>query len=238
MFDIRQRLLSRRMFGLLVVLIGTAVWVQQTRPFDPSVDSSLLTPQVTSSPEGVMPAPTSAPPVRGSKSTKAATKKPTEQPSCKQSGSFVPVSAIITHVDGTVTVIGAERDSHGTPGTPPLTNAGKRMLAWDMPGVRPGSSAGNVLLNAHTWPDGSALGNTMLKNLQLGDNIVLRGANGEVAKYRVSQRLEVSVANYPQDRVYASGGSPQLVITACSGLRIGPGDWVNRTLWFATPVCD
>ena len=34
---------------------------------------------------------------------------------------------------------------------------------------------GNVLLNAHTWPDGSALGNRLLAGLQRGDRIVVHG---------------------------------------------------------------
>ena len=69
------------------------------------------------------------------------------------------------------------RDELGVPGTPPLTNRGKSVFAWDREqGILPGDPAGNVLLNAHTWPDGTALGNRLLAGLQLGDRIVVRGA--------------------------------------------------------------
>ena len=55
------------------------------------------------------------------------------------------------------------RDAAGIPGVPPLSSAGKTVFAWDREqGIRPGDRRGNVLLNAHTWPDGSALGNRLL----------------------------------------------------------------------------
>ena len=35
--------------------------------------------------------------------------------------------------------------------------------AGDRGGVEPGSRKGHVLLNTHTWPDGSAMGNRLLE---------------------------------------------------------------------------
>ncbi|HSV37563.1 MAG TPA: class F sortase [Nocardioidaceae bacterium] len=144
---------------------------------------------------------------------------------------FVPTEITITGVDVPVMALG--RDENNVPGVPPL--GAKFDVAWDAPGVQPGSSRGNVLLNTHTWPDGSALGNRFLDQLQQGDRFVLR--NGEVSVcYRVTERTEVSIENPPLDRVYDEEGPAQAVLIVCSGTRTGPGQWTHRTLWFATPL--
>jgi hypothetical protein len=104
----------------------------------------------------------------------------------------------------------------GVPGAPPLTSAGKWQFAWakGWP-IRPGDPHGNVIMNAHVWPDGSAIGNVMLARLGVGDRIVVRGT-ARMLCYRV-------------------GGKPRLAIVVCSGRRLGPGVWEKRTIWFAAP---
>lgn len=108
------------------------------------------------------------------------------------------------------------------------------MFAWDREqGIRPGDPAGNVLLNAHTWPDGSALGNHLLAGLHRGDQIVVNGVTERLC-YRVTERVEV-LAERGLPRYYATDGAPQLAIVVCSGRRLGPGEWEKRTVWFASP---
>jgi len=108
------------------------------------------------------------------------------------------------------------------------------MFAWDREqGIRPGDPAGNVLLNAHTWPDGSALGNHLLAGLHRGDRIVVNGVTERLC-YRVTERVEV-LAERGLPRYYATDGAPQLAIVVCSGRRLGPGEWEKRTVWFASP---
>jgi hypothetical protein len=124
----------------------------------------------------------------------------------------------------------------GVPGAPPLTTAGKTVFAFDREqGIRPGDPGGNVLLNAHTWPDGSALGNRLLAGLQLGDRIVVHGPAHTRLCYRVSERVEV-LASKGLARYYDRVGPPQLAIVVCSGRRLGPGNWEKRTVWFARPA--
>ena len=126
------------------------------------------------------------------------------------------------------------RSADGVPGAPPLTTAGKRLFAWDRAqGISPGDPAGNVLLNAHTWPDGSALGNHLLAGLQTGDRIVVVGSRQRLC-YRVTERVEV-LATDGLARYYDTDGPPQLAIVVCSGRRTGPGVWTHRTVWFASP---
>lgn len=127
------------------------------------------------------------------------------------------------------------REAAGLPGVPPLTSAGKLLFAYDRAqGIRPGDPAGNVLLNAHTWPDGSALGNRLLARLHVGDRIVVHGEDARLC-YRVTERVEVTAAQ-GLPRYYARTGPPQLAIVVCSGRRLGPGRWEKRTVWFAGPA--
>jgi hypothetical protein len=144
---------------------------------------------------------------------------------------FVPTAIDITGVDYAVQAL--PRDERNIPGVPSLGD--KFVVAWDAPGVRPGESRGNVLLNTHTWPDGSALGNRFLARLHEGDVFVLK-EGGIRQCYRVAERTEVSVENPPLKRVYDREGPPHAVIIVCSGTRLGPGEWTHRMLWFAQPV--
>jgi hypothetical protein len=147
---------------------------------------------------------------------------------------FAPRTISIPGVTRAAAVITPPRDANGVPGVPPLTTSGKSVFAWDRAqGTRPGGRAGNVLLNAHTWPDGSALGNRMLAGLHRGDRIVVHGAGRRLC-YRVTERVEV-LAQRGLPRYYARHGRPQLAILACSGRRLGPGVWEKRTVWFASP---
>jgi hypothetical protein len=149
--------------------------------------------------------------------------------------SFLPRTITVPGVTSAASVITPPRDAEGVPGVAPLTNRGKSVFALDrQQGIMPGDQAGNVLLNAHTWPDGSALGNRLLAGLHRGDRIVLHGITARLC-YRVTERVEVG-ANRDMPRYYAKAGPPQLAIVVCSGRRLGPGVWTKRTVWFASPA--
>lgn len=90
---------------------------------------------------------------------------------------------------------------------------------------------------AHTWPDGSALGNALLRSLRRGGQITFAGRGGdEVACYRVTQRRSYRAERLPRRKAFRDWGPEQLVIVVCSGKRLGPGRWTHRTVWYATPV--
>jgi hypothetical protein len=110
-------------------------------------------------------------------------------------------------------------------------------MAFDLDsGIRPGDRAGNALLNAHTWPDGSAIGNSLLADLDEGDRIVA-GADQGALCYQVIDRVEVRAGSRKAaKRYFARKGPPQLAIVVCSGERLGPGRWTHRTIWYASPV--
>lgn len=149
---------------------------------------------------------------------------------------FTPVRISVQDVTKGSAVLAVSRDANGIPGVPPVSTTGKSQFAFDAPGVHPGAQRGNVILTAHTWPDGTAMGNRLLRGLGEGERLVLHGKPGQGLCYRVTDRLEVSLVDPPLERVYDTDGPPQVVIIVCSGTRLGPGNWTHRTLWFASPV--
>jgi LPXTG-site transpeptidase (sortase) family protein len=160
---------------------------------------------------------------------------PTPAPKCSTADSrFVPTAVSIPGVAKNISVLALPREPTGVPGTPPLSGSGKLAMAFDLgQGIRPGDTKGNALLNAHTFPDGSALGNKLLDELEEGDQIKVHGAKGFMC-YQVTDRREVAAGVYKP--YFAKKGKPQIAIVVCSGQRLGPGVWTKRTLWFASPV--
>lgn len=179
------------------------------------------------------PAPTVAPDPVPTTPTPTPTMEPPSGPCADQATSgFEPTRIVIPGVVRRAQVIGVPRDAAGVVGV--LPHADNQNFAWDLGGVEPGSRKGHVLINTHTWPDGSAMGNRLLDRLQIGAALRLE-ADGAVACYEVTQRDEVPAEDgYPgwSDK----DGPPQVVIVVCSGERLGPGRWTHRTLWFADRV--
>lgn len=131
-------------------------------------------------------------------------------------------------------VVMPPREAGRVPGDPPLTDAGKEMFAFDKyTGIYPGSTFGVVRMNAHVWPDGSAVGNRMLKKMKIGKRIVVLGKTKKIC-YRVVDKVVVD-ADKTLLRYYRLDGPPRLGIVVCSGKRTGPGQWSKRTVWFAKP---
>ncbi len=164
--------------------------------------------------------------------TAAATRPPATCPT-RVRRTFAPTSVSMPGVVRRAPIVTPPRVD-GVPGAPPLTAAGKRQVAWDTSWpIRPGARHGNVLMNAHVWPDGSALGNRMLARLHVGDRIVVRGVTKTLC-YRVVKQVQVSPREALR-RYYRTDGKPRLAIVVCSGRRLGPGVWEKRTIWYAAP---
>jgi hypothetical protein len=174
--------------------------------------------------------------------TPAATPTPTPTPSPSQTpsecgdqgaGPFTPKRITVPGIIRDAKVFALPRDGSNVPGVPPT--AAKQAIAWDRPpGIRPGEPKGNVLINTHTWPDGSALGNDFLRELKVGKRIIVRNGDVEIC-YEVDKEIEVLASDgYPP--YYDKEGPHQLALLVCSGRRLGPGNWTHRTIWFAKPV--
>jgi hypothetical protein len=149
---------------------------------------------------------------------------------------FRPTYMDIYGTGGGIPVISRARNRRsGIPGTPPISSWGKNVMAWSPNDAKPGAYWGNVLLNAHTWPDGSALGNRMLSNLRVGDLIIMYGGGRHLC-YRVTKRVVYNPRGKKMMKQYYNWRSrSKLAIVVCSGKRLGPGNWTKRTVWYAQP---
>jgi hypothetical protein len=153
---------------------------------------------------------------------------------------FRPTRITVPEVTHDAEVLALPRDGANVPQAPPISNTGKTQFAWSVPpDPMPGDPKGNVLLNAHTWPDGTALGNKLLDHLQVGGRIIVHGrsADGKAQTlcYQVTKR-DVIVASDGSYEYYERNGPPQLALIVCSPPRLGPGNWLHRTIWYASPV--
>lgn len=206
----RRAAVSAVVAVLALALLAWLMWPEEPEPPRAATPVPSPTPSTTPTPEPEPVDPCTRQAVRG----------------------FVPRSVSVPGVVRRVPVLAQPRDALGVPGVPPVSDPVS--FAWDRGGVQPGSEAGHVLLNAHTWPNGAATGNRLLDGLEVGDPIRVR-AGERVACYRVTERTEV-LARDGFPGWDAVDGPPQVVIVVCSGRRIGPGNWTHRTLWFADRV--
>jgi hypothetical protein len=215
-----------------LVVAGAALWLAGSGD-DGSVQAARRPSGAAATANSTTAAPTSS---STSPSVSASPSNSPSPPCGSVARPFTPRLISVPGVTSAAAVVTPPRLPDGVPGAPPLTTAGKTVFAFDRDqGIRPGDPGGNVLLNAHTWPDGSALGNRLLAGLQLGDRIVVHGPARTRLCYRVSERVEV-LASKGLARYYDRVGPPQLAIVVCSGRRLGPGDWEKRTIWFARPA--
>jgi hypothetical protein len=147
---------------------------------------------------------------------------------------FTPATVDIEDVGRSLPVVPIAREQDDIPGVPPVSAT--HTVAFDAPGPHPGSERGLVRLNAHTWPNGAALGNEMLARFDVGDVLTLRRGDVKVC-YRVTKRVEVDGYN-TYEPFYALDGPSEFAFIVCSGERVGPGDWNKRTIWFGKPIGD
>ena len=155
---------------------------------------------------------------------------------------FTPTRITVPGVTRDAEVLALPRDADNVPQAPPISDVGKTQFAWAVaPDPLPGSAEGNALFNAHTWPDGTALGNKLLDGLQVGDRIIVHGrshgAGAQTLCYQVTKR-EVIVASDGSYEYYEREGPPQLALIVCSPPRLGPGNWLHRTIWYASPLAS
>ena len=153
---------------------------------------------------------------------------------------FRPSRITVPGVANDVAVLALPRDAENVPSAPPISDYGKTVFAWSVPpDPMPGDPKGNVLLNAHTWPDDSALGNKLLDGLEVGGRIVVHGTSADgrpqTQCYQVTKR-QVIVASDGSYEYYERNGPPQLALIVCSPPRLGPGNWLHRTIWYASPL--
>ncbi len=124
----------------------------------------------------------------------------------------------------------------GTPSDQDKTSAG-----W-FPSVLAGAARGTVLMDGHTYHDGSAIFRPTFKQ-QVRAAMVMRlsCSDGHAFSYRISEvALDVSPDAFPAfvatRALYSSDGPPQLVVITCTDYNATRRVWDNRAILIATPI--
>jgi len=217
---------ARRRTAQVAVLVGVLIllvwWLLEPRPLVESPDAD--------------------PPAR--QAVTAGTTLKARPAPCERGASapFTPTRVTVPGVVRDATVLALPRDAENVPSAPPISDIGKTEFAWSAaPDPLPGSANGNALFNAHTWPDGTALGNKLLAGLQVGDRLMVHGrsrdGHAQLLCYEVTKR-QVILASDGSFEYYEREGPPQLALIVCSPPRLGPGNWLHRTIWYASPVAS
>jgi len=127
----------------------------------------------------------------------------------------------------------------------PLGNPSDRTRAgWYADGPRPGSGAGTVLTNGHTFRNGSAIfQEDFARRIALRQLIQLRQDNGSVCSYRVTRvwREISSARDYPRlvasEHLYNFAGPERLLLATCGGSwNAATQDYEGISVVLALPV--
>jgi hypothetical protein len=141
------------------------------------------------------------------------------------------------HIDAPVVTLSLT--SEGDLGTP--SDADRKSAGW-FPSVLAGADQGTVLMDGHTYHDGSAIFATTFKQqVQPGMLMRLSCADGHAFSYRVAEVVvDLSPAGYPHfvtsRHLYAADGPPQLVMVTCTDYLPAQRVWANRAVVIATPM--
>lgn len=93
-----------------------------------------------------------------------------------------------------------------------------RRAGWYEPGPAPGDDTGSAVLVGHVDDREQGLGTfAVLRELQAGDEVVVRTASGRELVYDVLALEQFVKAEVPMDRLFSSGGPHRLVLISCGG---------------------
>jgi len=150
-----------------------------------------------------------------------------------------PVRFAMTALGIDTSVVALSLTSGGDLGTP--SDGDKKSAGW-FPSVLAGAARGTVLMDGHTYHDGSALFTLgFARQVRTGMVMRLSCADGHAFSYRLSEiTLDVSPASYPgfvtSRALYSADGPAQLVIITCTDYIPAQRVWAHRAILIATPV--
>ncbi len=140
-------------------------------------------------------------------------------------------------VDAPVVRIGL--DASGNLGAP--SDADKKKAGWYPNGVLAGSRRGSIIMDGHTYRDGSAIFTTNFDSTARVGMTVGLSCGGGTFPYRISElKLNLNVGDYSGfvdgRRLYAPDGPPQIVMVTCTDWNPLSGTFDRRAILIATPV--
>lgn len=146
-----------------------------------------------------------------------------------------PVSlTLLDHDNRTLPMLSLGLDESGQAAAAPPGNE-PETVGWYNEGPVVGSDMGKVLLTAHTYQHGGAIGNDLNNGLlSPGDVIKITDDTGASACYSYSSSLHVLVEEYDENSniIYDYSGAPMLAIVVCSDYT-PLGDARGRMIYYA-----
>ncbi|WFG43022.1 class F sortase [Pseudonocardia alni] len=112
-----------------------------------------------------------------------------------------------------------------------------RTVGWWAPGVLPGGASGSAVIAGHVDSRTQGIGFlSVLPQLVAGEPVVVRGADGRTAAYRVVARREYGKHDLPRE-VFRRDGDPQLVLVTCGGVfDPAAGSYESNIVVYAVPT--
>jgi hypothetical protein len=92
-----------------------------------------------------------------------------------------------------------------------------RTVVWWAYGARPGDPDGTVLLAGHVSWNGRVGALGALGALHVGDQVTVQRKDGQRVRYAVTGRRNVPKMSLDQLGLFATGGTPRLVLVTCGG---------------------
>ncbi|HET9632587.1 MAG TPA: class F sortase [Terrabacter sp.] len=134
------------------------------------------------------------------------------------------------------------RDASGQ--LPLGTPTDRTKAGWYAAGPRPGSGTGTVLVDGHTYRDGSAIfQEDFARRIATGQLIQLRQDNGSTCSYRITRvwRTISSARAYPQlvasQHLYDFAGPERLLLATCGGSwNAAAGNYDDISVVLAVPA--
>ncbi len=169
----------------------------------------------------------------------AVTPVPLDAPAVASGRPCRPVRFAMTALGIDTSVVALSLTSDGDLGTP--SDGDKKSAGW-FPSVMAGAARGTVLMDGHTYHDGSALFTLgFAQQVRTGMVMRLSCAGGHTFSYRVSEiTLDVSPASYPgfvtSRALYSADGPAQLVMITCTDYIPAQRVWAHRAILIANPV--
>jgi Sortase domain len=91
------------------------------------------------------------------------------------------------------------------------------VVGWWTPGALAGALTGTAVVAGHVDTAEAGPGAlAVLREVEVGEPVVLRGADGRAVTYRVTARRQHPKVELPRD-VFATGGPHRLVLVTCGG---------------------
>lgn len=112
-----------------------------------------------------------------------------------------------------------------------------RKVGWWKFGAKPGETGSAVLAGHNTLDNGKPGVFSRLKNLKIGDNLIVTGVSGNEQKFEIKQIKAYSTQDFPTEFIYADKGGRKLNLVTCAGRYVkSENDYSERLVIFSEKI--